>query len=94
MRFRKGYGRTKPHAGRIDELSTTARLQEQGRLRYQPVLIRTHDAHHVSASLVLLLTELGDAVNGSWRNNGRFLPTVALRAHWAGGLDKTARGVV
>ena len=35
-----------------------------------------------TASLLLLLTELGDAVNGSWRNNGRFLPSVASRAHW------------
>jgi len=48
------------------------------------MLIRTHDAHHVSAFLVLLLTELGVAVNGSWRNNGMFLPSVALGAHWRG----------
>jgi hypothetical protein len=50
------------------------------------MLNHTHNAHHVSAGLVLLLTELGDAVNGSWRNNGRFLPSVALGAHWRGPL--------
>jgi hypothetical protein len=85
MRFRNSYGQTEPQAP-LDDVSTTARLQAQGQHRWpsQPMLIGTHDAHHASAFLVLLLTELGGAVNGSWRNNGGFLPSVALRAHWPG----------
>jgi hypothetical protein len=48
MRFRNGYGRTEPQ-GPLDDVGTTARLQVQEgtAFRTQPMLIRTHDAHHV-----------------------------------------------